>query len=462
MTILDVTIVNVALVDIKEHLSANVTGLQWIVDGYALVFASFLLTGGALGDRRGSRTVFLAGLALFTLASTLCSLAPTLLVLQIARAFQGLGAALLVPNSLALLQTIFPDPQKRAWAIGIWAAVASIGALSGPLLGGVLVNAFGWRSIFLINLPIGILGFLLTSRYVAPSTPQGGRSLDLPGQVASVLVLGMLTFALIEGNSLGSTSPLILAAYTGSVLFFLFLLIREKTTSNPMLPLALFRERTFSAANVVALFQTFTFMGFLFVMSLFLQQVKHYPPSFTGLALLPAFGFALLATSLSGRLMASIGSKRVMVIGLLLSALGCFGLVLVETQTSYVLLACLLAVLGGGLALVLPAMTEAAISHAPKAQSGIAAGMLNVSRQVGGVIGVAILGTLVGNQQTFLSGMHIAFVIAGGVLVLGLGAAWVFMSEPDRRQPTCGNSIIFGDACLLEQSERIKSESTVR
>src|SRR5213592_4358590 len=135
MTILDVTIVNVALVNIKEQLSANVTGLQWIVDGYALVFASFLLTGGALGDRRGSRTIFLVGFALFTLASTLCSLAPTLLVLQIARAFQGFGAALLVPNSLALLQTIFPDPQKRAWAIGIWAAVASIGATSGPLLG---------------------------------------------------------------------------------------------------------------------------------------------------------------------------------------------------------------------------------------------------------------------------------------------------------------------------------------
>ncbi|TME60475.1 MAG: MFS transporter [Chloroflexi bacterium] len=435
MTILDVTIVNVALVNIKEQLSADVTGLQWIVDGYALVFASFLLTGGALGDRRGSRTVFLAGLALFTLASTLCSLAPTLLVLQIARAFQGLGAALLVPNSLALLNTIFTDVHKRAQAIGIWAAVASIGATSGPLLGGVLVNAFGWRSIFLINLPVGILCFLLTSRRIAPSTPQGGRSLDLPGQLASILALGMLTFALIEGNSLGSTSPLIIAAYTASLLFFLFLLIREKTTSHPMLPLALFRERTFSAANVVALFQTFTFMGFLFVMSLFLQQEKHYSPSLTGLALLPAFGIALLATSLSGMLMASIGSKSVMVIGLLLSALGCFGFVMVDTQTSYVLLACLLAVLGGGLALVLPAMTEAVISHAPRAQSGIAAGMLNVSRQVGGVIGVAILGTLVGNQQTFLWGMHTAFVVCGGVLILGLVSAWVFMSEHDRRHP---------------------------
>jgi DHA2 family methylenomycin A resistance protein-like MFS transporter len=428
MTILDVTIVNVALVNIKEQLSANITGLQWIVDGYALVFASLLLTGGALGDRRGSRTIFLVGFALFTLASTLCSLAPTLLVLQIARAVQGLGAALLVPNSLALLNTIYMDARKRAQAIGIWAAVASMGALSGPLLGGVLVNAFGWRSIFLINLPIGILGFLLTSGCVAPSTPQGGRSLDLPGQVASILALGMLTFALIEGNSLGRLSPLILAAYAGSVLFFLLLLWREKTTSHPMLPLGLFQERTFSAANVVAVCQTFTFMGFLFVMSLFLQQVKHYSPSLTGVALLPSFGFALLATSLSGGFMPRIGAKRVMVIGLLLSALACFGFVLVDAQTSYLLLACLLAVLGFGLAAVLPAMTEAAISQAPRAQSGIASGMLNVSRQVGGVIGVAILGTLVGNQQTFLSGMHLAFVIAGGVLVLALGAAWVFVN----------------------------------
>ncbi|GHO47034.1 MFS transporter [Ktedonospora formicarum] len=427
MTILDVTIVNVALVDIKEHLSTNVTGLQWIVEGYALVFASLLLTGGALGDRRGSRTIFLVGFALFTLASTLCSLAPTLLVLQIARAIQGLGAALLVPNSLALLNTIYTEAHKRAQAIGIWAAVASIGALSGPLLGGFLVNAFGWRSIFLINLPIGILGFLLTFRSITPSSPQAGRNLDLPGQVTSILALGLLTFALIEGNSLGNRSPLILAAYTGSALFFLIFLWREKTTSHPMLPLNLFQERTFSATNMVALCQTFTFTGFIFVISLFLQEVQHYTPSLTGLALLPSFGSALLATSLSGMLMARIGTKRVMVIGLLLSTLACFGFLLVEIHTNYLLLACITAVLGFGLALILPAMTEAVMSHAPKAQSGIASGMLNVSRQVGGVIGVAILGTLVGNQQMFLSGMHLAFVVAGGVLFLGLVCAWVFV-----------------------------------
>src|SRR5207248_8466176 len=182
----------------------------------------------------------------------------------------------------------------------------------------------------------------------------------------------------------------------------------------------------------------------------------------TGVALLPAFGCALLSTSLSGMLMPRIGAKRVMVIGLILSATACFGFVLVDSQTSYLLLACIIAVLGFGLASVLPAMTESAISHAPRAQSGIASGMLNVSRQVGGVFGVAILGALVGNQQTFLSGMHLAFVIAGGVLVLGLVAAWVFMSEPKRRQSKCENSITFGDACLLEQSDGINSEITVK
>jgi DHA2 family methylenomycin A resistance protein-like MFS transporter len=174
--------------------------------------------------------------------------------------------------------------------------------------------------------------------------------------------------------------------------------------------------------------QTFTFTGFIFVIGLFLQQVKHYAPSLTGLALLPSFGCALLATSLTGTLMPRIGAKRVMVIGLLLSALGCFGFVLVDTQTCYLLLACIIAVLGFGLASVLPAMTEAAISHAPRAQSGIASGMLNVSRQVGGVLGVAILGTLVGNPQKFVQGMHLALVIAGGLLVLAMVTAWVFVS----------------------------------
>jgi DHA2 family methylenomycin A resistance protein-like MFS transporter len=426
MTILDLTVVNVALVNIKEQLSANVTGLQWIVDGYSLVFASFLLIGGALGDKIGGKQNFLMGLALFTLASMLCSVAPSLLVLQIARALQGLGAALLVPTTLALVQTTFSEANERTRAIGVWAAAGTIGAIAGPVLGGLLVDAFGWRSIFLLNLPIGILCFLLTSRFVAPTLHTGKRSLDLPGQLISVLTLGMLTFALIEKNSLGGTSPLILLTYGGCILFFLLFLFREQKATDPMLSLKLFQEKRFSAVNGVAVCQIFVFYGSLFVFSLFLQQMKHYAASVTGLALLPEFGCAFLAASLSGRLLANIGSRRVMLIGLFLSVLGCFAFVFVDAKTSYVLLACMLAVFGFGLSLLQPATAEIVISQVPKTQSGIASGVLNASRQVGGVLGVAILGDLVGNQQTFIAGMHIAFVVAGGVLVLGFVSAWFF------------------------------------
>ncbi|QBD75823.1 DHA2 family efflux MFS transporter permease subunit [Ktedonosporobacter rubrisoli] len=429
MTILDLTVVNVALVNIKQQLGADVTGLQWIVDGYSLVFASFLLTGGALGDRLGGRRVFLGGVTLFTLASTLCGAAPSLFVLQIARAFQGLGAALLVPTTLALINTTFPEARARGRAIGIWAAVATIAAVSGPILGGLLVNALSWRSVFLLNLPIGILCFLLTYRFVAPGTSQGGRSLDLTGQLTSIATLALLTFALIEGSALGISSPSILVAYAGCILFLLLFLWREQRASSPMFPLKMLHERTFSAANIVAVCQTFTFYSSLFILSLFLQQVRHYSASATGFALIPEFGFALLATLIAGKLLSRIGAKGVMLCGLLISIPACLGFWLIDAKSSYPLIACMLALLGFGLSLVLPAMTEAAISHAPKEQSGIASGILNASRQVGGVLGVAILGALVGKPQTFIADMHIAFIIAGGVVALGFIVALCFVAE---------------------------------
>lgn len=429
MTILDLTVVNVALVNIKQQLDANVTGLQWIVDGYSLVFASFLLTGGALGDRIGGKKVFSAGLVLFTFASTLCSVAPSLLVLQLARALQGLGAALLVPATLSLLQATFSEAKERARAIGIWAATATIAAISGPILGGLLVNTLGWRSIFLLNLPIGILCLFLTARFIAPTAHNRERSLDLPGQLTSILALGLLTFALIEENNLGGASSLILSAYGGCLLFFLLFILREQKATNPMLSLKMFQEKLFSTANGIAFCQTFVYYGSLFVLSLFLQQIKHYSASLTGLALLPEFVCAFLTTSLSGWLLTTIRSRRVMLVGLFLSASGCLALVFVDARISYMFLGCMLATLGSGLSLIFPAMTEIVISHAPKTQSGVAAGILNVSRQVGGVVGVAILGDLVSNQQAFIAGMHIAFVIAGAVLVVGLVAAWFLIQR---------------------------------
>ncbi|MBO0780059.1 MAG: MFS transporter [Ktedonobacteraceae bacterium] len=376
MTILDLTIVNVALANIQQQLNADVTGLQWIVDGYSLVFASFLLVGGALGDRIGGKNVFLAGLALFTLASTLCSAAPSLLILQIARALQGLGAALLVPTTLALLQTTISEASERARAIGLWSAMGNIAAISGPILGGLLVNALSWRSVFLLNLPIGILCFLLTSRFIAPAFH-----------------------------------------------------IDEQKSINPLLALKLFQEKMFSAINVVAVCHTFVFYGVLFILSLFLQQMKHYSASLTGFALLPEFVCAFCASSLSGRLLISIGPRRVLLSGFFLSALACLAFISVDARISYMLLACMLAILGFGLSLVLPAMVGIVTSHAPKTQAGIASGMLNVSRQVGGALGVAILGSFVGNQQTFIAGMHLAFVVAVGVLALGFVSTWFFTPE---------------------------------
>ncbi len=426
MTILDLTAVNVALVNIKQQFHANVTALQWIVDGYSLAFASFLLPGGALGDRRGGKSIFLAGVVLFTLASTLCSVAPSLLVLLVARALQGIGAALLVPTTLALLQTTFSEARGRARAVGIWSAVGNIGAISGPVLGGLLVNMLSWRSIFLLNLPIGILCLLLTARFVASASPKGEGSFDLPGQLTSILALGMLTFALIEENSLGGTSPLILLAGGGSLLFLLLFLLREHKATSPLLSLKLFRERRFSAVNGVAVCQTFVLYGTLFVLSLFLQQVKHYSASLAGLALIPEFFGAFCASSLSGRLLSSIGPRRMMLLGLFLGTLSCLAFMFVDGQTRYALLVCLLTVFGFGLSLVLPAMAETVMTSAPKTQSGIASGILNVSRQIGGVLGVAILGDLVSNQRAFLSGMHGVFVVSAGVLALGFVSAWVF------------------------------------
>lgn len=376
MTTLDLTIVNVALVNIKEQLNANVAGLQWIVNGYSLVFATFLLLGGSLGDRIGGRKVFLLGLALFTLASTLCSMAPSLLILQVARALQGLGAALLVPTTLALLQTTIASTSERARAIGTWSAVGNIGAIAGPVLGGLLVNVAGWRSIFLLNLPIGILCFFLASRFVAPAFHIG-----------------------------------------------------EQKTNNLLLTLKLFQRKMFSTINGVAICQTFVFYGALFIASLFLQQMKHYSATLTGWALLPEFVGAFCASSLSGKLLSSMGGRRVLLIGLFLSMVSCLAFVSVDAQTSFVLLAWMFAVLGFGLSLMLPSMAGIVTSHTPKTQAGIASGILNVSRQVGGFLGVALLGDFVSSQQTFISGMHIAFVVAGGVLVLGFVSVWFFTSE---------------------------------
>jgi DHA2 family methylenomycin A resistance protein-like MFS transporter len=287
VVLLDVSVVNVALDAFRVGFSTNVAGLEWVVNAYTLIFAALLLMAGALGDRFGARKVFLAGFVLFTAASAACGLAPTLATPVMARIVQGAGAALLVPNSLSLIQQAFPVQEARSRAVGWWGAAGGIALAAGPVAGGFLVAHFGWRSIFLINLPIGLIGLAITLRYAPPSPANSHRSLDLPGQVVAVVALAALAMALIEAGHLGWTSPRIIIAMLIALIAAATFIAVEARNTAPMLPLTLFRSRAFTIASISGVLVNFAYYGLIFVFSLFFQWQQKFSPQETGLAFLP-------------------------------------------------------------------------------------------------------------------------------------------------------------------------------
>src|SRR5262249_42481262 len=274
MALLDVTAGNVAVPSIQRDFGTGIAGLSWVIDGYTLAFASALLLAGGLGDRLGARRVFASGLGLFTVASLLCGVAPPVGLLIGARMLQGLGAALFMPSSLALLARAYPDPRKRAHAIGIWSALTSIAGGSGPLVGGILTSTLGWRSIFLVNLPLGIAGLLLTARFVRPAPATGARTLDLPAQLMAALSLGAVTWALVERAERGWGSPAVLGPLIAGLLGLLLFVWMETAAAEPMLPPRLFRHRTFAATSAGALLYATAFFGGLLVLSLYFQRIR--------------------------------------------------------------------------------------------------------------------------------------------------------------------------------------------
>jgi len=430
MVILDATIVNVAVPVLQTQLETTHTAVQWVIDGYLLAFASFLLTAGGLGDRLGNKGIFLLGLVIFTTTSALCGFAPSIGILIGARVVQGIGAALLVPPSLALLNHIFETPQERAKAIGVWASVAGVAAASGPIVGGLLINWLGWRSVFLVNVPIGIAGFLLTWRFVVRSPHLKQRGFDLLAQITGIVALATLVFAFSDGNHIGWQQwPVWGALLVCGVAVISFILI-ERRAQSPMLPLTLFSSPTFSAANIVGLLLNLGFYGQLFFINLFFQQIKGYSPLLTGCALLPESGMVWIAAWLSGRVTARTGPRLPMTLGPLLGAAGFLGMLLMDAHTPYIIMCFLLMAIGFGMAFNMPAMTTACIAAAPRERSSIASGVLNAGRQAGSALGVALLGSLVvGQGNVFMSGMHVALVIAGSVFLLASALSFFAVRE---------------------------------
>jgi DHA2 family methylenomycin A resistance protein-like MFS transporter len=421
---LDVTIVNTALASIGNSLGGGVAELQWVVSAYTIAFAAFILTAGALGDRIGAKRVFMAGFAIFTAASLACGLAPDAWSLIAARAVQGLGAAILVPNSLALLGHAYDDDKSRGRAVGIWAAGASLTLTAGPLVGGGLIALVGWRWIFFVNLPIGLLGLWLTWRFATETTRAPQREVDLPGQIAAIVALGCLAGAIIEGGAIGWRNPFVIAGFAAAAVLAVLFVLQERRAPQPMLPLPLFANSTFSAAALVGLLVNVAFYGLIFVFSLYFQRINNWSPFTTGLAFLPMLGAVLPVNLLAPRLAERIGAPLTIALGCCIAAAGSLGLLIVAPGTSYWAVGLQLIALGGGLGLLVPPLTSTLLGSVEKSRSGIAAGVLNSTRQTGSVLGVALFGSLIGQSSAFMAGTHAALAISAVVLLVAAAAIW--------------------------------------
>jgi DHA2 family methylenomycin A resistance protein-like MFS transporter len=420
---LDVTIVNVALATMGADLHAEISGLQWVVDAYAIAFASLLLSAGSLGDRIGSRRVLASGFAMFIAASAGCGFAPNSLILIAARVAQGVGAALMVPSSLALLNHACGHDQKlRGHAVAWWTAAGSVGLAAGPIAGGALIHWLGWRSIFFVNVPLGLLAIWLTLRFVEETQRDTRRrGFDLAGQTLGILALAALTAAVIAAGEHGTSVVLLSGLAALAVAAAAGFVVTESHGADPMLPLRLFRNARFSSTILIGLLINFTLYGFLFVLSLYFQHARGYSPAQTGLAFLPlsvAVGFANL---FAGWLMTKTGPRPPMVWGLAAGALGFALLAVLGTQTAYAWMLPGLLLISCGVGTAVPAMTTALLSTVAKTEAGVASGALNTIRQAGGAIGVAALGAIGGHSETSMSGLHTTFWI-GALLLIGAAA----------------------------------------
>ena len=407
---MDVTIVNVALPAIQHDLHATLAGLQWVLDAYTLVVASLLMLSGSLSDRFGRRRVFQIGLTLFTAGSLLCSLAHSIGQLVAFRALQGLGASMLNPVALSIVANVFTEPKQRARAVGIWGSVAGVSLAIGPLLGGALTQAIGWRSIFWINIPAGLLAVALAARFVPESKAPRARRFDPVGQLLVFAGLTTLTYAVIEGTHHGWSSRLILGLFLTSGASLAAFLWYEPRRRDALIDLRFFRSLPFASATLLGLCAFSSFAGYLFLNTLYLQQVRGLSAFHTGLCMLPLALMMMLCSPLSGSLVARYGTRP----SLLFSGAGFMGGTLLLTglsrSTPLVLLLAAYTLFGIGLGMVNPAISNNAVAGMPLTQAGVAAAIASTARQVGAALGVAVAGTVVSashaSQSNFTQATH--------------------------------------------------------
>ena len=431
MVSMDVTIVNVALPAIRRDLHASVSGLQWAIDGYTVVVASFLLLAGSTADRLGRRRAFQAGLGLFSLGSLLCSVAPTTFSLVLFRMLQALGGAMLNPVAMSIIVNTFTRPTERARAIGIWGAVFGASMAIGPVVGGVLTQAVGWRSIFWINVPIGVAAIALTARFVPESRAERARRIDLVGQGLVVIGLASLTSAVIEGPRAGWGSPVIVGAFATAFVSVPALVLYEARRVEPLIDQRFFRSAPFAAATVVAVIAFSAFSGFLFLNSLYLQDARGLQASTAGLCTLPIALATVVCSPLSGRLVGAGHARIALVVAGVAMAIAALMLTELRDDTPLPRLILAYGVFGVGLGMVNAPITNTAVSGMPRAQAGLAAAVASTSRQVGAALGVAIAGSIAGRgaraarSPGFTESTHAVWwlVFGYGLAIAALGIA---------------------------------------
>jgi EmrB/QacA subfamily drug resistance transporter len=444
MIMLDNTVVNVALPSIERDLHADLSELQWIVTGYALTFAALMLVGGKMADAYGRRRIFVVGIVVFTLASLLCGLASTSNELIAARILQGAGAALMNPATLSIIAATFP-PRERGTAIGIWAGTSALALAIGPLVGGLITEHLNWNWIFFINVPIGVLGIGASYLFIDESRDETHERLDLPGLATSSLGLFALTYGLIEANTYGWTSPRIIGSFVIAAVAFVSFVLLERHQRAPMLPLELFSNRTYTGANLVMLLVALAMFGVFFFVSLYMQNILGYSAVQAGAAFLPMTVLIILVAPIAGKTSDRLGSRGLMTAGMLLVSLQLLLFSQLGADASYWhLLPCLL--IGGiGMAFTMTPSAAAATRSVPVDKAGVGSAVLNSARQVGGTMGIAVMGAIVASQaggirsvDAFMSGFESALLVAAAIALVGAGVAFTLVrphEEASRRSP---------------------------